>query len=461
VIDLNEIQRVYFLGIGGIGMSALARYFRATGKQVAGYDRTRTDLSLLLEKEGMEVHYEDSVDMIPSGYRSPDNSLVVHTPAVPSDHTELFYFRSHGFTICKRSEVLGVITRTKKTLAVAGTHGKTTVSTMIAYLMTKAGKGCSAFLGGISRNFGSNLVLDLKSEWVVAEADEFDRSFLRLFPQAAVITAMDPDHLDIYGNAREMTEAFNKFTGQISRDGILLMKYGLPLRNTVMPGHVYTYSLRNEGDFHAEKIRLHNRQYHFDLRGPGVNIEDISLIHPGLVNVENAVAACSLSVLLGIEPGRIRQAMKDFSGIHRRFEYHINTDEMVFIDDYAHHPREIEATILSLRDLYPDKKLTGVFQPHLFTRTRDFAAGFAESLSLLDALILLDIYPARELPIEGIDAKIIFDKVKLSDKILCRKEELLKELEKRRPEVLITLGAGDIDKLVEPIKKYFTRKSDQ
>ena len=451
--DLNTIQHFYFLGIGGIGMSALARYFRATGKAVAGYDRTSTELTLQLEKEGIAVHYEDSATLIPSDFLDPAATLVIITPAIQADHSELVYFNSHAFTICKRSEILGLITRNKKTIAVAGTHGKTTVSTMIAHLMTKAGPGCNAFLGGISRNFNSNLVLDARSEWVVAEADEFDRSFLRLFPWAAVLTAMDPDHLDIYGNVHEMHAAFNQFVAQINSDGILLMKYGLPLLKSVMPGRVYTYSLQGTSDFHAENIRLHKRKYHFDLIGPDLKIQDISLIHPGMVNVENAVAACSLASLSGLKPEKIRLAMADFTGIQRRFEYQIISGHRIFIDDYAHHPREIEATILSLRDLYPGKKLTGIFQPHLFTRTRDFAEGFAESLSLLDELILLDIYPARELPVQGVTAEMIFSKVSLSNKIWCSKEALLDELKKRDPEILITLGAGDIDKLVEPIKK--------
>jgi UDP-N-acetylmuramate--alanine ligase len=461
VTDLNNIGQVYFLGIGGIGMSALARYFKVSGKKVAGYDRTSTDLTLQLEREGIGVHHEDSADLIPPDFLDPAVTVVIITPAIPADHSELAYFHSHAFLVCKRSEILGLITRGKKTIAVAGTHGKTTVSTMIAHLMTKAGPGCSAFLGGISRNFNSNLVLDTTSEWMVAEADEFDRSFLHLFPWAAVVTAMDPDHLDIYGNVPEMHAAFNQFVAQINSGGILLMKYGLPIRKSAMPGRVYTYSLQGKGDFRAGNIRLHNRKYHFDLIGPELKIEDISLIHPGMVNVENAVAACSLAVLSGLKPEMIRRAMADFAGIQRRFEYQIISENRVFIDDYAHHPREIEATILSLRDLYPGKKLTGIFQPHLFTRTRDFADGFAESLSLLDELILLDIYPARELPIQGVTAEMIFNKVRLSNKIMCSKDDLLDEVRKREPEVLITLGAGDIDKLVEPIKKQLMRLQEK
>jgi UDP-N-acetylmuramate--alanine ligase len=458
VINLDNIKQVYFLGIGGIGMSALARYFKAGGMEVAGYDRTSTELTLLLEKEGISIHYEDDVNLIPPSCRSPQNTMVVLTPAVPSDHSELAWFRSRHFGIYKRSEILGFITRNKKTIAVAGTHGKTTVSTMIAHLMVNAGPGCSAFLGGISRNFNSNLVLQPQSEWVVAEADEFDRSFLRLFPYAAVVTAMDADHLDIYGDLVELHVAFNQFVAQIDKAGILLMKHGLPVKAAFLPKMAFTYSLQDKSDFHAGNIRLKNRQYYFDLIGPGINITDVTLRHPGMVNVENAVAACSMAVLLGLPHDSIRKAMESFSGIQRRFEYHIKTEQLVYIDDYAHHPREIEATIRSLRNLYPDKKLTGIFQPHLYTRTRDLADEFAESLNLLDSLILLDIYPARELPITGVTSRLILDKVKLADKQICEREGLMDLLKKTKPEVLITLGAGDIDKMAEPIKKLLTQR---
>lgn len=458
MIELKNIKQVYFLGIGGIGMSALARYFRATGKQVAGYDRTSTDLTLQLEAEGIAVHYDDDPSCIPPAFHDPGHTLVVLTPAVPQDHTELAFFRNGGFEVAKRSEILGLITRNSKTIAVAGTHGKTTVSTMIAHLMTHAGPGCNAFLGGISRNFNSNLVLHEQSDWVVAEADEFDRSFLRLFPTAAVVTAMDADHLDIYGNLAEMEHAFNLFIGQIAKDGVLLMKHGLPVSHEVMPEKVFTYGMQGEADFHPENIHLEDRQYHFDLRGPGIYIKDITLIHPGLVNVENATAACALAALLGLEPERISTAMGSFSGIQRRFEVHIKSGSMVLIDDYAHHPKEIEATLRSLRELYPDKKLTGIFQPHLFTRTRDFAGEFAASLGLLDELILLDIYPARELPIPGVTSDLIFRDVPIANKTCCTKDTLLDELKKRPIEVLITLGAGDIDKMVEPIARMYRKE---
>jgi len=458
VKELDTTRQVYFLGIGGIGMSALARYFNAGGKQVAGYDRVVTALTRELEKEGIAIHYADSADLIPQAFKDPGRTLVVMTPAIPADHSELAYFRSLGYAIIKRSEVLGLITRNKKTIAVAGTHGKTTVSSMIAYLMFRAGPGCSAFLGGIARNFNSNLVLDRNSEWMVAEADEFDRSFLQLSPWAAVVTAMDPDHMDIYGNVGDMQAAYNQFISKVSTEGILLYKHGLPLKPSALPGRVHTYSLRDAGDFHAENVSLRNRQYHFDLTGPGTRMRDISLSHPGMVNVENAVAACSLAVLSGLDPERVRTAMAGFTGIRRRFEYHINSENLVFIDDYAHHPREIEATLLSLRELYPDKKLTGIFQPHLYTRTRDLADSFAESLDLLDDLILLDIYPARELPVQGVSSELIYNKVKHARKTMCSKEGLLGELKRRKPEVLITLGAGDIDGLVEPIKDQLLKR---
>jgi UDP-N-acetylmuramate--alanine ligase len=460
VINPDNIKQVYFLGIGGIGMSALARYFKAGGMQVAGYDRTSTELTLLLEKEGIAIHYEDDTNLIPSAFRSPQNTLVVLTPAVPADHSELAWFRSRHFGINKRSEILGFITRNKKTIAVAGTHGKTTVSTMIAHLMANAGPGCNAFLGGISRNFNSNLVLQPQSDWVVAEADEFDRSFLRLFPYAAVVTAMDADHLDIYGDLTELHEAFNQFIAQIDKEGILLLKHGLPVKAAFVPKQVFTYSLQDKSDFHAENIRLISRQYYFDLTGPGIRIPDITLVHPGMVNVENAVAACSMAVLLGLPHEAIRKAMESFSGIQRRFEYHIKTEKLAYIDDYAHHPQEIEATIRSLRNLYPDKRITGIFQPHLYTRTRDLADEFAASLDLLDSLILLEIYPARELPIEGVTAQLILDKVKLADKQICERDNLLDLLKKTKLEVLITLGAGDIDKMTEPIKELLTRRLD-
>lgn len=437
-------------------MSALARYFKAAGKVVAGYDRTPSGLTDQLTAEGISIHYEDSVNLIPEEFRSGNKTIIVYTPAIPADNAELLYFRANEFSIFKRAEILGFITQEKKTIAIAGTHGKTTVSTMIAYLLSNTNEGCSAFLGGISKNFKSNLVLNPGSEWVVAEADEFDRSFLQLYPYSAVITAVDPDHLDIYGTTNELNKAFNEFTTHIAPDGFLVMKKGLPLDTSKSKFAIYTYSLNEKADFMAVNIRLEHRKYYFDLQVPQGVVKDLSLMHPGIVNVENAVAAASVAILLKIEPDTIRKALSGFMGIERRFDYHINTDRMVYIDDYAHHPRELEATITSVRNLYPDKKITGVFQPHLYSRTRDLADEFAESLSLLDVVILLDIYPARELPIEGVSSEMIFKKVTSKNKTLCNKNQLLEVLAKKKIEVLLTMGAGDIDRFIEPIKLLYS-----
>lgn len=454
--ELDQIERVYFLGIGGIGMSALARFFHASGKTVAGYDRSPTDLTRQLASEGIAIHYDDSVDMIPAPFKSPVRTLVVFTPAVPSEHVEFSYFKEHQFQIYKRSQILGLITRHYKNIAVAGTHGKTTVSTMIAHLLATAGPGCNAFLGGISKNFNSNLVINPLSEWIVTEADEFDRSFLQLYPFAGIITAMDPDHLDIYGDTKSMVEAYNQFVRQIHREGLLLLKIGVPVKHSEVPSGAFTYSLNENSDFRAGNILLEDRKYHFDLTGPGIMLRNLSIEHPGLVNVENAVAATAMAVLLGLNHDRIREALKSFSGIRRRFDYHVKTENVVYIDDYAHHPKEIEAVLHSVRQLYPEKKITGVFQPHLYSRTRDLANDFAKSLTQLDRLIMLDIYPAREEPLPGITSQMIFSKVNIPDKMMCSKDELLEVIKNSGIEVLITLGAGDIDRFVGPIKKLLT-----
>jgi UDP-N-acetylmuramate--alanine ligase len=458
VNTLNNIKNIYFLGIGGIGMSALARYFHVTGKKIAGYDLTETALTQQLTAEGIAIHYEDSVSLIPDPFSNREETLVVLTPAIPPDHSELNFLRQNHFSIYKRSEILGQITHDHQTIAVAGTHGKTTVSTMIAYILSQSADGCNAFLGGISKNFSSNLVLNPKSDRIVTEADEFDRSFLRLFPFAAVITAMDPDHLDIYGNESSMKEAFGQFISQIDRKGFLLMKNGLSVTGTSQPSKTFTYSLNGPADFFAQNIKLEKGRYHFDLQGPGISITDLSIEHPGLVNVENAIAASAMSALLCIDAQVIRKALRSFSGIQRRFDYQIKREKLVYVDDYAHHPQEIEATLKSLRALYPTRIITGIFQPHLYTRTRDLASGFAESLGLLDRLILLDIYPARELPIEGVTADLIFKDVRISDKTRCRKDQLLKIIEQSDIDVLITLGAGDIDKFVYPIKELLLKR---
>ncbi len=439
-------------------MSALARYFMRTGKQVAGYDRTPTELTRQLTDEGISVHYEDAPGLIPVQFSSVDDTWVVITPAVPADNAELNFLISRGYTLFKRSEMLGQITRDHKTVAVAGTHGKTTVSTMIAYILSQSKAGCNAFLGGISKNFNSNLVLHEQSDWMVTEADEFDRSFLRLYPYAAVVTAMDPDHLDIYGTEKSMQEAFQSFIDQVNPEGVLLVKSDLPLMTSRMKANTYTYSLNGKSDFYAENILLKNRRYYFELVCPGMRIKNLSLEHPGLVNVENAVAAASVASLLKIDEYTIRNALATFTGIQRRFDYQVQSDSVVYIDDYAHHPKEIEATLKSVRELYPDKKITGIFQPHLYSRTRDFAGGFAESLSLLDRLLLLDIYPARELPIAGVTSEIIFRNVSIRDKIMCKKDDIIGILGQSDIEVLITLGAGDIDKLVQPVKKLLLKR---
>ena len=453
-------KKIYFIGIGGIGMSALARYFKAKGCEVCGYDRTETVLTKALCSEGIAVHYVDDIEVIPTAYKtSKDDVLVIYTPAVPASHSELQWFRNMDYRMMKRSEALGMISKSKETIAVAGTHGKTSVSSMTAHLLTAAGIGCDAFLGGISKNYKSNLLLSDGSRYIVAEADEYDRSFLRLHPHIAVITSVDADHLDIYGSHEAMTVAFGQFASQITPDGVLLIKHGLTLAT---PNSVkrFTYSLDNrEADFHAENIRMDGDRYLFDLKMPHETIRNVHSRAPGLLNVENGVAAMAVAILAGGVVKNVANAMASFEGIFRRFDFRIRTDEIVYIDDYAHHPEELRFAIESLRQLYPGRHITGIFQPHLFTRTRDFAEEFAQSLNRLDALILLDIYPAREEPIEDVTSKIIFDKITISDKYLCSKSNVLNVLNNRKIDVLVSLGAGDIDTLVEPIekmlKKYF------
>lgn len=454
--DINNIKNVYFLGIGGIGMSALARYFHTLGKQVAGYDRTATDLSHQLEQEGIAIHYTDDVNAIPAAMLSDSaNTLVVYTPAVPATHSEYLFLLNNGFSIKKRAEVLGLISKSKDVIAIAGTHGKTTTSTITAHLLKQSHLGCSAFLGGISLNYGSNLLLSETSSFVVAEADEYDRSFLQLYPRLAVITAMDADHLDIYGTHEEVKKAFWQFISQIQAGGCLVIKKGLETGN---PSHVriYTYSLDEEADFYAEKIIAKDGLYHFDLNTPFGKITDITLGFPGLLNVENAIAAYAMALLAGAYREEIREAMKSFLGVQRRFDVHIRHQDFVMIDDYGHHPEELRYTISSVKELYPGKFVTGIFQPHLFSRTQDFAAEFAQSLDLLDQVILLDIYPAREKPIPGVTSNIIFDRIKNKNKILCNKTELLSVLETiEKPDIVLTMGAGDIDTFLKPMKEFF------
>ena len=458
-MDVNTLKAVYFIGAGGIGMSALVRYFLSKGKTVGGYDRTPSELTGKLEEEGALLHYEDNVSLIPPACLDAQTTLVVYTPAIPQDHTELAYFRGHGFEIQKRAQVLGMLTRTERGLCVAGTHGKTTTSTMAAYLLDHSHVGCNAFLGGISKNYESNLLLSEKSDFVVIEADEFDRSFHWLTPYATVITSTDSDHLDIYGTREAYLESFRKYTSLIRPDGFLIVKKGLELAPDVQPGvKVYTYSA-TEGDFHAEDIRIGNGEITFDYLSPFGNIKDIRLGVPVYVNIENGVAAMALAQIGGATNEEIKTAMPGFRGVDRRFDFKIKNDRTVFLSDYAHHPAEIRQSVTSVRMLYPDKKITAVFQPHLYTRTRDFYKDFADSLSLLDEVILLDIYPAREEAIPGVSSKLIYDNLRPDmEKCMCSKKELLDVLSAKKIEVLITLGAGDIDNYVPQIYELLNNR---
>ena len=456
---LTAYTSIYFIGAGGIGMSALVRYCLAKGYTVAGYDKTRSVLTEALEKEGAELFYDESADLIPASFRDPGHTLVVYTPAVPDTHDGLVYFRDHAFTVVKRAELLGFITRESRGLCVAGTHGKTTTSSMTAHILAQSSVGCSAFLGGILKNYDSNLILSDKSDLVVVEADEYDRSFHHLRPYMVVITATDADHLDIYGTYEAYLESFRHFTSLIRPEGVLIVKKRLPLRPELAEGvRLYTYSLDDGGDFYARNIRMGNGKILFDWVYPGGVVSDIDLGVPVRVNIENGVAAMALAWLNGAAPEEMRRAMKTFAGARRRFDFWIREGKTVLVDDYAHHPDEIKASISSLRALYAGKKISVVFQPHLYSRTRDFCDEFAAALSLADELLLLDIYPAREQPIPGVTSRIIFDKVKCERKELCSKEKLLETIKERNFEVLITLGAGDIDRLLPAIKDEILAK---
>lgn len=445
-MDANILKSVYFIGAGGIGMSALVRYFLSKGKKVGGYDRTPSELTQKLIQEGAQIHYEDSVELIALDFLDAETTLIVYTPAIPDNHTELQYFRNHGFTIHKRAQVLGMLTRSSKGLCAAGTHGKTTTSTMAAHLLHQSHVGCNAFLGGISKNYETNLLLSDQSDYVVIEADEFDRSFHWLTPFATIITATDADHLDIYGTEEAYLESFNHYTSLICPGGALIMRHGIQLSPRVQEGvTVYTYS-REEGDFHAENVRIGGGEIFFDYISPLGNIKDIQLGVPVAINIENGIAAMALAQLSGVTNEEIKAGMASFRGVDRRFDFKLKTDRVVYLSDYAHHPEEIRQSILSMRALYEGKKLTGVFQPHLYTRTRDFYREFADSLSLLDEVILTDIYPARELPIEGVNSELIYDNLRPGiEKTLCKKEEVTGLIKSKDIEVLITLGAGDIE----------------
>ena len=445
-MDVNTLKSVYFIGAGGIGMSALVRYFLSKGKKVGGYDRTPSELTMKLIEEGADIHYEEAPEKIPGEFKNPESTLVVYTAAMPEDHILLQYFRKHGFTIYKRAQVLGMLTRSSKGLCAAGTHGKTTTSAMTAHLLYQSQVGCDAFLGGISKNYGTNLLLSGNSDYVVIEADEFDRSFHWLSPYATIITSTDADHLDIYGTEEAYLESFNHYTSLIQPGGTLVIREGIRLQPRLQEGvRLYTYSSES-GDFHAENVRIGGGEIVFDYVSPLGNISDVQLGVPVAINIENGIAAMALAQLSGVSNEDIKTGMASFRGVDRRFDFKIKTDKVVYLSDYAHHPEEIKQSIISMRALYGDKKLTGVFQPHLYTRTRDFYQEFADSLSLLDEVILTDIYPARELPIEGVSSELIYDNLRPGmDKTLCKKEEVIDILKEKEIEVLITLGAGDIE----------------
>ena len=447
-------KNVYFIGIGGIGMSAIARYFKFKGLNVSGYDKTESELTDTLQKQGIDVHYEDNVDFIP---KDVENTLVVYTPAIPHDMGELVYVQEHGYKVLKRSKILGEITDGERCLAVAGTHGKTTTSTLTAHILTESGEGCSAFLGGISKNYDTNLLMS-HSNAVVAEADEFDRSFLQLHPEIAVITAIDADHLDIYGDISHVLEAFKAFASQVH--GTVITKLGLNITAEDTKAKILRYHYNDSrADFYARNQHPDNLGYFsFDLVYPGGVIENVKCGTPGWVNVENSVAAAAICLTYGVNPEAIRHAIGTFQGVKRRLDIHLNTEKISYIDDYAHHPKELATAISSMRDIFPGRKLTAIFQPHLYTRTRDFAEGFAEALSKVDKLILLDIYPAREEPIPGVTSEIIYDKVKAPEKVLLKKEELMDYLEKEPVDVLVTFGAGNIDRFIEPIEDMLKKR---
>ena len=445
-------KNIYFIGIGGIGMSAIARYYNVKGYNVSGYDKTPSPLTHALEEEGIKVHYTDDTSYVPSDI---DETLVIYTPAIPKDMGELVYVQEKGYKVIKRSRMLGEITQGQRCMAVAGTHGKTTTSTLVSHLFTDSGEGCSAFLGGISKNYDSNLLVH-DNDVIVAEADEFDRSFLQLHPEIAVITSMDADHLDIYGDEAHIHEAFKAFASQVS--GTVIMKHGLDITPEDTAAHIMTYGYDiPEADFYAEPLD----DGHFNLHHPGGVIEDCVVGIPGWVNIENGVAASAIALTYGIAPERIKAALASFGGVKRRFDMQVETEGLIYIDDYAHHPNEISAAISSIRNRYPDYHYTAIFQPHLYTRTRDFADEFAAALSDVDRLILLDIYPAREEPIPGVTSQIIFDNVTAPEKILMSKEEVadfIKRLPLKEKEVFITLGAGDIDRLTGTIAEILLNK---
>ena len=457
-MNIDNIKSVYFLGAGGIGMSAIARYFLKKGLVVGGYDKTPSDLTRQLEKEGMLIHYEEDLEMIPHICKQKDSCLVVYTPAIPEEHLELQYFRANGFEVQKRAQVLGTLTQTHKGLCVAGTHGKTTTSTMCAHIMHQSQVDCNAFLGGISKNYGTNYILS-DSDFVVIEADEFDRSFHWLRPWMSVITSTDPDHLDIYGTKEAYLESFRHYTELIQPGGALIIHRGLEMEENLQDGvRRYDYAL-SEGDFHAENIRIANGEITFDFISPIECVKDVQLGQPIPINIENGIAAMAMAQLNGCTAEELRYGMQTYGGVDRRFDFKIKTDSLVFLSDYAHHPKEILQSVKSIRELYKDKHITAIFQPHLYTRTRDFYNDFADALSLLDEVVLTEIYPAREEPIPGVTSGLIYDRLKEGvSKKMIRKDEVLDFVKERHFEVLVVLGAGDLDNLVPQITKLLKSK---
>ncbi len=458
-MELKDIKSVYFVGAGGIGMSAIARYFIHKGLVVAGYDKTPSNLTNQLEKEGMLIHYEENIEEIPHACKNSATTLVIYTPAIPQEHTELTFFRENGFCVEKRAQVLGMLTRTHKGLCFAGTHGKTTTSTMCAHIMHQSAVDCNAFLGGISKNYGTNYILSEKSDYVVIEADEFDRSFHWLRPWMSVITSTDPDHLDIYGTKEAYLESFRHYTTLIQPGGALIIHKGLEMKPSVQEGvTVYEYAL-NEGDFHAENIKIENGEITFDFISPIESISNIRLGQPVPINIENGVAAMAMAQLNGCTAEELKYGISTYHGVDRRFDFKIKTDKLVFMSDYAHHPKEIFQSAKSIRELYKDKKITAIFQPHLYTRTRDFYKDFADSLSLLDRVVLCDIYPAREKPIPGVTSKLIYDNLKPGvEKEMIKKDDVLDFVKNNNFEVLVILGAGDLDNYVPQIEKILQKK---
>ena len=457
-MELNKIKAVYFVGAGGIGMSAIARYFLKKGLVVAGYDKTPSDLTRQLQEEGMLIHYEENVDAIPEACKQKEDCLVIYTPAIPEEHQELQYFRKNAFEIQKRAQVLGTLTQAHKGLCVAGTHGKTTTSTMCAHIMHQSHLDCNAFLGGISKNYGTNYILS-DSDYVVIEADEFDRSFHWLRPWMSVITATDPDHLDIYGTKEAYLESFRHYSELIQPGGALIIHRGLEMKEHPQDGvRRYDYSL-TEGDFHAEHIRIENGEITFDFISPIECIKDVQLGQPIPINIENGIAAMAMAQLNGCTAEELKNGMKTYGGVDRRFDFKIKTKELVFLSDYAHHPKEIYQSAKSIRELYKDKHITAIFQPHLYTRTRDFYKDFAEALSQLDEVILTEIYPARELPIPGVTSQLIYDNLKEGvKKQMIQKADVLDFIREHEFEVLIVLGAGDLDNQVPAITKILKER---